>query len=111
MRERGRRTDIRTDTGPQQRPRLRIASRDKKSGRDSLILDNERRVAELIPVLGSQPAGNRSDKPGGRLPLLYAWSAVTFPAGEHHWHRTVRLVNRGTSVNDLPGVTARQRGD
>jgi len=26
--------------------------------------------AELIPVLGSQPAGDVSHKPGGRLPLL-----------------------------------------
>ena len=30
----------------------------------------ERRVPELIPVLGSQPVGDVSDKPGGRLPLL-----------------------------------------
>jgi len=30
----------------------------------------ERRVAELIPVHGSQPAGDVSHKPGGRLPLL-----------------------------------------
>jgi len=30
----------------------------------------ERRVPELIPVLGSQPAGGVSHKPGGRLPLL-----------------------------------------
>jgi len=29
----------------------------------------ERRVPELIPVLGSQPAGDVSHKPGGRLPL------------------------------------------
>jgi len=28
----------------------------------------ERRVPELIPVLGSQPAGDVSHKPGGRLP-------------------------------------------
>ena len=27
----------------------------------------ERRVPELIPVLGSQPAGDVSHKPGGRL--------------------------------------------
>ena len=32
----------------------------------------ERRVLELIPVLGSQPAGDVSHKPGGRLPLLSA---------------------------------------
>ena len=37
----------------------------------------ERRVPELIPVLGSQPAGDESHKPGGRLPLLPARPAVT----------------------------------
>jgi len=37
----------------------------------------ERRVSELIPVHGSQPAGDVSHKPGGRLPLLSARSAVT----------------------------------
>jgi len=30
----------------------------------------ERRVPELIPVFGSQPADDVSHKPGGRLPLL-----------------------------------------
>ena len=35
------------------------------------------RVPELIPVLGSQPAGGVSHKPGGRLPLLYTKPAVT----------------------------------
>ena len=37
----------------------------------------ERTVPELIPVLGSQPAGDVSHKPGGRLPLLSARPAVT----------------------------------
>jgi len=37
----------------------------------------ERRVPDLIPVLGSQPAGDVSHKPGGRLPLLSARPAVT----------------------------------
>ena len=38
----------------------------------------ERRVPELIPVLGSsQPAGDVSHKPGGRLPLLFAMPLVT----------------------------------
>jgi len=37
----------------------------------------ESRVPELIPVLGSQHAGNVSHKPGGRLPLLSARPAVT----------------------------------
>jgi len=35
------------------------------------------RVSELIPVLGSQPAGDVNHKPGGRLPLLSARPAVT----------------------------------
>jgi len=37
----------------------------------------ERRVPELISVLDSQPAGDVSYKPGGRLPLLSARPAVT----------------------------------
>jgi len=37
----------------------------------------ERMVPELIPVLVSQPAGDVSHKPGGRLPLLSAMPAVT----------------------------------
>jgi len=37
---------------------------------------SERRVPELIPVLGSQPAGDVSHKPGGRLSLLSARPAV-----------------------------------
>ena len=37
----------------------------------------KRRVPKLIPVLGSQPTGDMSHKPGGRLPLLSARPAVT----------------------------------
>jgi len=37
----------------------------------------ERRVGELIPVLGSQPAGDVSHKHGGRLPLLSSRPVVT----------------------------------
>ena len=37
----------------------------------------ERRVQELIPVIGSQPTGDASHKPDGRLPLLSARPAVT----------------------------------
>jgi len=36
----------------------------------------ERRGPELIPVLGRQPAGDVSHKPGGRMPLLSARPAV-----------------------------------
>jgi len=45
-----------------------------KSGPYSIT---ERRVPKLIPVLGSQPAGDVSQKPGGRLLLLSARPAVT----------------------------------
>ena len=37
----------------------------------------ERRVPELIPVLGSLPAGDVNHKPDGRLPLLSTRPAVT----------------------------------
>jgi len=37
----------------------------------------ERRIPQLILVLGSQPASDVSHKPGGRLPLLSARPAVT----------------------------------
>ena len=40
---------------------------------DNLI----RNISELIPVLGSQPVGDVSHKPVGRLPLLSARPAVT----------------------------------
>ena len=36
-----------------------------------------RRVPELIPFLGSQPAGDVNNKPDGRLPLLSDRPAVT----------------------------------
>jgi len=49
----------------------------KGKGRGSPHSITERRVPELIPVLGSQPAGGVSHKPGCRLPLLSARSAVT----------------------------------
>ena len=46
-------------------------------GKGSPYSITERRVPELIPVLGSQPARDVSHKPGGRLPLLSARPAVT----------------------------------
>ena len=48
-----------------------------KKGKGSPYSITERRVPELIPVLGSQPAGDASHKPGGRLPLLFARPEVT----------------------------------
>jgi len=49
----------------------------REKGKASPYSISERRVPELIPVLGSQPAGDVSHKPGGRLPLLSARPAVT----------------------------------
>jgi len=47
------------------------------TGKGSLQSITERKVPELIPVLGSQPAGDANHKPGGRLPLLSARPAAT----------------------------------
>ena len=48
-----------------------------KKGKGSPYSITERRVLELIPVLGSQSVGDVSHKPGSRLPLLSARPAVT----------------------------------
>ena len=53
----------------------RLLNKKRKKGSPYSI--TERRVPELIPVIGSQPAGDVSHKPGGRLPLLSARLAVT----------------------------------
>jgi len=50
---------------------------DSKKVKGSQYSITERRVPELIPVLDSQPTDDVSHKPGGRLPLLSAGSAVT----------------------------------
>ena len=49
----------------------------KKGKGSPYSITHQRRVPELILVLGSQPAGDVSHKPGGRLPLLSARPAVT----------------------------------
>ena len=46
-------------------------------GKASPYAITERRVPELIPVLGSQPAGDVSHKPGGSLPYLSTRFTVT----------------------------------
>jgi len=46
-------------------------------GKGSPYSITERRVPELIPVLGSQRAGDVSHKPGDTLPVLSARPAVT----------------------------------
>jgi len=81
-------------------------------GKSSSYSIVEHRVPELIPVLGSQPAGDMSHKPGGRLPLLSARPAVTLTTLK----RFRCSVNRGTmGVNSLPRtvcsyVTRQRRG-
>ena len=49
----------------------------KGKGKGSPYSITERMVPQLIPVLGSQPAGDVSHKPRGRLSLLSARPAVT----------------------------------
>ena len=71
----------------------------------------ERRVPKLIPVLGSQPAGDVSHKPGSRLPLLCTRPAVTLATLEGCYHFCC-LVNRGMKgVNSLSKTVTRQRRD
>jgi len=53
------------------------AKRQMVKGKGSPYSITERRVPELIPVLGSQPARDVSHKPDGRLPLLSAKPTVT----------------------------------
>jgi len=65
--------ETRTDNALAHR-RLRPATHCKKGSRHSIT---ERRVPALIPVLGSQPAGDVNHKPDGKLSLLSAKHAVT----------------------------------
>jgi len=55
----------------------RTLDRDSDGKKVSPYSITERRVPELISVLGSQPAGDVSHRPGGRLSLLSARPAVT----------------------------------
>jgi len=58
-------------------PALCLTTKQKISEPKALALNTVHRVPELIPVLGSQPAGDVNHKPDGRLPLLFARPAVT----------------------------------
>jgi len=49
----------------------------RQKGKGSPYSIAERKVPELIPVIGSQPAGDVNHKPDGRLSLLSARPAVT----------------------------------
>jgi len=83
----------------------------KGKGKGSPYSITERRVPELIPVLGSQPAGDVSYKPGGRL-LLSARPAVTPTTLKRAANQFCCSVNRGTmSANSLPKSVTRQRRD
>jgi len=84
---------------------FRAEGKSSKKGKGSPYSITERSVPELIPVLGSQPAGDVSHKPGGWLPLLSARPAVTPQP-----YQFCCLVNRGTmGVNSLPKTVTRQR--
>jgi len=56
--------------------KAKVISVNSKKGKGNPYSITERRVPELIPVLCSQPAGDVSHKPSGRLPLLSAMPAV-----------------------------------
>jgi len=55
----------------------RLRHQTVKKGKGSPYSTAERRVPELIPVLGSQPTGDLGQKHGSRLPILSARLAVT----------------------------------
>ena len=65
----------------------------------------ERRVPELIPVLGSQPAGDVSHKPGGWLSLLSP--GLQLPPQPLRGLLLILLLG----VNSLPKTVTRQRRD
>jgi len=73
----------------------------------SLYSITERMVPELIPVLGSQPAGDVSRKPGGRLPLLSARPDVILATIKRAATNFAAWCTIG--VNSLPKTVTRQR--
>ena len=86
----------------------------KAKGDGSPYSITERRVPELIPVLGSQPASDVSHKPGGRLPLLSARPVTgSYPRNpQEGCYQFCCLVNRGTmGVSSLPKTVTRQHRD
>ena len=79
-------------------------------GKGSRYSITERRVPELILVLGSQLAGDVSHKSGTRLPLLSVRPAVSLATLKRAEKQFRCLVNRGTmGVNSLPKTVTRQR--
>ena len=118
-------TDGRTDTRQLHRPcsayyagGASIANRSASAqdGRAAMNLENRSWISllkgkgslELIPVLCSQPAGDVSHKPGGRLPLLSARPEVIL--AKEDCYQFCYLVNRGrVGVDSLPKTVTRQR--
>jgi len=82
-----------------------------KKGKASPYSIPERSVPELIPVLGSQPAGDASHKPGGRLPLLSARPVVTFTTLKSAATSLAACWTGTVGVNSLPKTVTRQRRD
>jgi len=69
----------------------------------------ERRVSELIPVLGRQPAGDVSHKPGGKLPSLFARPAITLTTLKRVLPISLLGEQKHIGVNSLPKTVTRQR--
>jgi len=77
-------------------------------GKGSPYSITELRVPELIPVLGSQPAGGVSHKPAGGLPLLFAWPGTLYEG----CYQFCCVVNRGTvGAISMPKTVTQQRRD
>jgi len=76
-----------------------------KKGKGSPYLMTECRVPELIPVLGSQPAGDVNHKPGDRLLLLSARPAVTPASLKRAATNFSEQRHNGCEQSDLPSLT------
>ena len=63
----------------------------------------ERRVPEVIPVLGSQPAGDVSHKPGARLPLFSAGTLKMRDMKMRHQNARVENARHEFSAPDCRG--------
>jgi len=68
------------DTATNEMSRISLTYDRPKKGKGSPHSITKRSGSELIPVLGSQPAGDASHKPDGTLSLLSARPAVTLAA-------------------------------
>ena len=74
-------------------------------GKSSLYSITERRVPELIPVLGSQPAGDASHEPGGRMPLRFEHG----PSAPESSTLTTRLPSHPITSTDISCNTRNRR--